>query len=48
MIKLTVRHEGFAPGSPMLAACSNGWPELLANPKTLLETCETMKAATPA
>jgi uncharacterized protein YndB with AHSA1/START domain/DNA-binding transcriptional ArsR family regulator len=49
-VKLTVTHSGFAPGSPMLDAVSGkteqtgGWPELLANLKTLLETGETMKS----
>jgi uncharacterized protein YndB with AHSA1/START domain/DNA-binding transcriptional ArsR family regulator len=43
-VKLTVVHEGFAPGSPLLEAVSGrteqtgGWPELLADLKTLLET----------
>ncbi len=43
-VKLTVTHEGFAPGSPLLEAVTGrteqtgGWPELLANLKTLLET----------
>jgi uncharacterized protein YndB with AHSA1/START domain/DNA-binding transcriptional ArsR family regulator len=43
-VKLTVTHDGFAPGSPMLEAVSGrtpqtgGWPELVADLKTLLET----------
>jgi uncharacterized protein YndB with AHSA1/START domain/DNA-binding transcriptional ArsR family regulator len=43
-VKLTVVHDGFAPGSPLLEAVSGrteqtgGWPELLADLKTLLET----------
>ena len=47
-VKLTVTHGGFAPGSPMLEAVSGrteqtgGWPELLADLKTLLETGDTM------
>ena len=47
--KLTVTHEGFPPGSPLLEAVSGrteqtgGWAELLANLKTLLETGETMR-----
>ena len=44
-VKLTVTHDGFAPGSPMLDAVSTGWPQLLANLKTLLETGDTMHAA---
>lgn len=41
-VKLTVTHDGFARASPMLEAISQGWPRLLANLKTLLETGETM------
>jgi uncharacterized protein YndB with AHSA1/START domain len=43
-VKLTVIHEGFPPGSPLLDAVSGrteqtgGWPELLADLKTLIET----------
>ena len=44
-VKLTVTHDGFAPGSPMLDAVRAGWPQLLANLKTLLETGDTMHAA---
>lgn len=44
-VKLTVTHAGFASGSPMLDAVSAGWPQLLANLKTLLETGDTMHAA---
>jgi len=52
-VKLTVIHDGFAPGSALLEAVSGrteqtgGWPELLANLKTLLETGDTMQL-TPA
>jgi len=47
-VKLTVIHDGFAPGSEMLEACSGrkpesgGWPQLLADLKTLLETGQTL------
>jgi uncharacterized protein YndB with AHSA1/START domain/DNA-binding transcriptional ArsR family regulator len=50
VVKLTVTHEGFAPGSELLDAVSGrtdktgGWPELLANLKTLLETGDTMQS----
>ena len=43
-VKLTVTHDDFEPGSEMLKAISGqlpksgGWPELLADLKTLLET----------
>jgi uncharacterized protein YndB with AHSA1/START domain/DNA-binding transcriptional ArsR family regulator len=50
-VKLTVTHDGFAPGSPLLEAVSGrteqsgGWPELVSNLKTLLETGETLEEA---
>jgi uncharacterized protein YndB with AHSA1/START domain/DNA-binding transcriptional ArsR family regulator len=53
-VKLTVIHDGFEPGSEMLQACSGrkaesgGWPELLGNLKTLLETGDTLYAGSGA
>lgn len=41
-VKLTVTHDGFAPGSEMLAAISGGWPGILSNLKSLLETGEVV------
>jgi uncharacterized protein YndB with AHSA1/START domain/DNA-binding transcriptional ArsR family regulator len=41
-VKLTVIHDGFEPGSEVLATVSQGWPHILANLKTLLETGETL------
>jgi uncharacterized protein YndB with AHSA1/START domain len=38
MVKLTVVHDGFDPGSTALAMCSQGWSALLSSLKTLLET----------
>ena len=38
VVKLTVTHDGFAPGSAVLPAISEGWPAVLASLKTLLET----------
>ncbi len=38
VVKLTVVHDGFAPGSSVLQGISAGWPAVLANLKTLLET----------
>ena len=38
MVKLTVVHDAFEPGSTVLAMCSQGWPALLSSLKTLLET----------
>ncbi|MGN9841565.1 ArsR/SmtB family transcription factor [Nonomuraea sp. H19] len=42
MVKLTVIHGGFEPGSVVRESVSQGWPELLSNLKTLLETGETL------
>ena len=48
IVKLTVLHDEFEPGSVMYEAISGrlgrsgGWPELLADLKTLLETGEPM------
>ena len=42
LVKLTVVHDGFEPGSLMVAMVSRGWPPILANLKTLLETGETL------
>jgi uncharacterized protein YndB with AHSA1/START domain len=39
-VRLTVIHEGFEEGSAMLESISGGWPRVLANLKTLLETGE--------
>jgi uncharacterized protein YndB with AHSA1/START domain len=41
-VKLTVVHDGFAPDSEMLKGISQGWPAILSNLKTLLETGETL------
>jgi uncharacterized protein YndB with AHSA1/START domain/DNA-binding transcriptional ArsR family regulator len=38
VVKLTVVHDGFEPGSRVLASISGGWPRVLADLKTLLET----------
>jgi uncharacterized protein YndB with AHSA1/START domain/DNA-binding transcriptional ArsR family regulator len=42
VVKLTVVHDGFEPGSKVVDALAAGWPSLLANLKTLLETGEPM------
>ena len=46
LVKLTVVHDGFEPGSLVLSSVSQGWPAILSNLKTLLETGETLPAAT--
>jgi len=38
IVKLTVTHEGFAEGSKLLGAVSQGWPAILSGLKSLLET----------
>jgi uncharacterized protein YndB with AHSA1/START domain/DNA-binding transcriptional ArsR family regulator len=38
LVKLTVLHDGFDAGSAVLAGVSQGWPRVLADLKTLLET----------
>jgi uncharacterized protein YndB with AHSA1/START domain/DNA-binding transcriptional ArsR family regulator len=48
MVKLTVLHDGFDPGSGVLEGVSQGWPAILAGLKTLLETGEALPAPQPA
>jgi uncharacterized protein YndB with AHSA1/START domain/DNA-binding transcriptional ArsR family regulator len=42
LVKLTVVHDGFEPGSVVLSSVSQGWPAILSNLKTLLETGTTL------
>jgi len=44
-VKLTVTHGGFEPDSQILPGISNGWPEIIASLKTLLETGEPLPTA---
>jgi hypothetical protein len=41
-VRLTVVHDGFDPGSLMATMVSQGWPRVLSDLKTLLETGETL------
>jgi DNA-binding transcriptional ArsR family regulator/uncharacterized protein YndB with AHSA1/START domain len=41
-VRLRVTHGGFAEGSVILPGISEGWPEILASLKTLLETGEPL------
>ncbi len=41
-VKLTVVHDGFDPGSKVAETVSGGWPKVIANLKTLLETGEPL------
>jgi len=45
MVKLTVIHDDFDPGSAVLPGISEGWPRILSDLKTLLETGETLVPA---
>jgi uncharacterized protein YndB with AHSA1/START domain len=53
-VKLTVIHDDFDPGSEMLRACSGrrpeagGWPQLLSDLKTYLETGRVPESFEPA
>ena len=38
LVKLTVTHEGFTQGSKLLDGISKGWPAILSNLKSLLES----------
>jgi hypothetical protein len=44
MVKLTVVHDGFEPGSAVLEGVSGGWPRVLSDLKSLLETGEILTA----
>lgn len=37
-VRLTVTHDGFEPGSAMFGLISGGWPHVISDLKTLLET----------
>jgi uncharacterized protein YndB with AHSA1/START domain len=45
VVRLTVTHDGFASGSRVLPAISEGWPAVLASLKTLLETGSTLRTS---
>lgn len=42
MVRLSVVHDGFAPGSVVLPNIAQGWPAVLSGLKTLLETGSTL------
>ena len=42
LVKLTVTHDDFDPGSVVLVGVTEGWPQILASLKTLLETGEPL------
>lgn len=41
-VRLTVVHDGFEPGSAVLAGISEGWPLVISSLKSLLETGEVL------
>jgi hypothetical protein len=43
--KLTLVHDGFAPGSEILRAISEGWPAVLSSLKTLVETGSSLRTS---
>jgi uncharacterized protein YndB with AHSA1/START domain len=45
VVKLTVVHDGFAPGSAVLEGVRSGWPAVIASLKTLLETGSALPSA---
>jgi uncharacterized protein YndB with AHSA1/START domain len=42
VVKLTLTHEGFALGSKLLDGISKGWPAILSNLKSLLESGDAL------
>ncbi|MFI6028542.1 ArsR/SmtB family transcription factor [Amycolatopsis magusensis] len=47
VVKLTVRHDGFEPGSTVLEAVQGGWPHILSSLKSLVETGEPLPEPEP-
>ena len=45
VVKLTVVHDGFEPGSAVLEGVRGGWPAVIASLKTLLETGSALPSA---
>ena len=45
-VRLHVVHDGFEPGSKVLELIASGWPAVLTNLKTMLETGEPLPAET--
>jgi len=48
MVKLTVVHDDFEPGSTVATMVRNGWPIFLSSLKTLLETGEPLASTRPS
>ena len=47
-VKLTITHSIDKPGSKFIEAVSGGWPKILSNLKSLLETGELVLVEKPA
>jgi hypothetical protein len=47
-VKLTVVHDDFEPGSIVLGLISGGWPKVLSDLKTVIETDHVIAAAATA
>jgi DNA-binding transcriptional ArsR family regulator/uncharacterized protein YndB with AHSA1/START domain len=45
VVKLTVLHDGFEPGSAVLQGVSGGWPAVISALKTLLETGSSLPSS---
>jgi uncharacterized protein YndB with AHSA1/START domain len=48
LVRLTVTHEDLERDPQMLEGVSTGWPKVLSNLKTLLETGRALPTSTPA
>ena len=48
LVRLTVTHEDLERDPQMLAGISGGWPTVLSNLKTLLETGRALPRGAPA
>jgi hypothetical protein len=44
LVKLSVVHDGFEPGSVVASMVSRGWPRILSSLKTMLETGDVLPA----
>jgi hypothetical protein len=47
LVKLTVTHDYFDPGSVVLPGISEGWPSIIASLKTMLETGDPLALTRP-
>ena len=45
VVRLTLVHDGFEPGSDVLQGISAGWPAVLSSLKTLIETGASLRTS---